>query len=447
MTYTDDQNKALDSMSIWVKKPVKTPEDLLYTLDGAAGTGKTTIMKAFIESLSISRNQIAVTAPTHQAKKVISNATDYPASTIQKLLGLRPDVSLEDFNPNNPKFNPIAQDQMGYYKVVLIDESSMLNAAAVKLLKERAAKYNVRVLFLGDAYQLPPVGEAMSKVFTSVNNLSTLNQVVRQDEGNPMTPILKMLRTDIKYGTENGIAEMIKIGQSTRGEEGFKCLEKDAFGNELLNLYYSTEYQHSADHVRFLAYTNTSVEAWCGALRKKIVKNSGRQVDFNEMLIGYNTIVDRKTNEVILENGESYEVINIQKDESPAGVPGFYVKLATDSGYTTTVFIIDSTDKTRFLELYTEKLTKAKLNKAWAPYYNFKNNHLTMEDIPIPGERPCRKDIYYAYGSTVHKAQGATYNNVALNLKNLYINYKISERNRLLYVALSRCTNMNLVLI
>lgn len=450
MTYTDDQNRALDNMLAWVKIPVKTPEDLCYTLDGAAGTGKTTIVKAFINALTISKNQIAVTAPTHQAKKVISDATDFPAYTIQKLLGLRPDVSLDDFNPNNPKFNPIAQDQLGYFKIVLVDESSMLNKSAVKLIKDRAVKYNTRIVFLGDSYQLPPVNETISKVFTDVTHKSTLTEVVRQGEGNPMSPILKMLRTDIKYNTQNGIAEMTKQGSTVIGDKGFRCLSKSPFGEELLHLYHSTEYQHDANHIRFLAYTNKMVEAWCNGLRKKVTKDPSRLIDFNEMLVGYNTIVERRTNDVVLENGENYEVVNIQKDESKMGVPGYYVKLISDSGYNTVVFIVDTQneeDKNRFISLYMERLQKAKANRAWQAYYNFKNSHLLMEDIEIPGDRPCKKDIYYSYGSTVHKSQGATFSNIALNLKNLYINRNISELNRLIYVALSRAENMNLVLV
>lgn len=447
MTYTNDQNRALDAMALWIKSPVTEPADLLYTLNGAAGTGKTTVVKAFIQSLTIPKSQVAVTAPTHQAKKVISNATDFPADTIQKLLGLRPDVSLDDYNPNNPKFNPISQDKIGYYKIVIIDESSMLNAEAYKLLKSKASKHNVRLLFLGDSFQLPPVNESVSKVFSEAKHISTLEEVVRQNAENPMTRILKIVRQDVKYGTENGIAEMVKVGKDIRGAEGFKCLSKTPFGEELLNMYYSTEYKHDANHIRFLSYTNVSVETWCNALRKKVQKDSNNQVAFNEMMVGYTTIVDRKTNDVILENGEDYEIINIEKDESAAGIAGFYVKLSTISGYTTTIFIVDNNDIAKFTEVYMEKLNKAKANRAWQAYYNFKNYHLLMQDIPIPGQYPCRKDIYYSYGSTVHKAQGATFNNVALNLKNLYTNRLVSERNRLIYVALSRAENMNLILV
>lgn len=86
---------------LWSNTPIKQPSDLLYTLDGAAGTGKTTIAREFISNLKASKTQLAVTAPTHKAKKVIQDATDFKSQTIQKLLGLRPDVNLDGFNPNN----------------------------------------------------------------------------------------------------------------------------------------------------------------------------------------------------------------------------------------------------------------------------------------------------------------------------------------------------------
>jgi len=466
MVYTTDQNQALDSMLIWSKAPIKSPLDFLYTLDGAAGTGKTTIVRAFLHGLKLSTSKIAVTAPTHKAKKVIQEATDYNSQTIQKLLGLRPDTQMDDFNPNKPVFMPLGEDEIQYYKYVIIDESSMLNAEAFNLIKKRAIKYKVRIVFLGDAFQLPPINERISKVFSDVPHKSTLTTNVRQSEDNPMINILSMLRKDVEFGTEWGIKDLIKIKHHINGEKGFQCLSTEAnngfgetsFGAELLPYYFSSEYDVNKNHIKFLSYTNDSIEKWSEALRIKILKEKAENIiNVGEILTGYNSIIDNRTNSLIIENSEDYTILEIDKGTSNFGIDGFYTRLENSRGSERVVFIVDHRNIDKFKEICTQKLNIAVARRGgyWRAYYAFKNTHLLLKNISKNSKVPtnqygnllAKKDLYYGYGCTVHKSQGSTYDNVAINLQNIYKNYDISERARLIYVALSRTKNMNLILV
>lgn len=471
MKYTDDQSEAIAKMLAWSITPIKSSDDLLYTLDGAAGTGKTTIAKAFITGLGVGKSKIAVTAPTHKAKKVIQDATGFNSQTIQKLLGLRPDVNMDGFNPNKPVFNPIADDEIQFYKYVMIDESSMLNKDAFELIKEKAIEYHVRIIFMGDAYQLPPVNEKISKVFSAVKHISTLTTVVRQDPNNPMFEILKMLRTDVKYGTENGIKKLVEVGEhiTEDEEQGFKCLSQKlndnetgaTFGSEMLKYFFSTEYKHNKNHIKFLAYTNDSIEAWCKALREKLLKEDAKNLlNVGEFMTAYTSISNRRTNTIILENSEDYVITDVQPGISKDAIAGFHITMVNSKERETNVFVIDHTipdNVTIFKNLLLEKLKMAKQYRGsyWASYYGFKHYHLSLVNLPIDpsesykkyGNMLCGKDLYYGYGCTVHKSQGSTYDNVAINLANIYSNQDISERARLVYVALSRTRNMNLILI
>ena len=466
MVYTNDQKQALKNMLVWSDKPITSTADLLYTLDGAAGTGKTTIVRAFLEGLNLRPSKIAVTAPTHKAKKVIQDATDYNSQTIQKLLGLRPDVNLDDFDINKPVFNPLAEDEIQFYKYVIIDESSMLNKDSFKLICEKAIKYKVKIVFLGDAYQLPPINESISKVFSDVPNKSTLTTNVRQAEDNPMTEILTMLRSDVKNGTDTGIRKLIDYKFSTKEEQGFKCLTQtsiDEFGNttfeqELMLYYFSSEYTVNKNHIKFLSYTNSSIEQWCSRIRQHILKEDANKIiNVGEILTGYNSVIESRSNNLIIENSEDYTITSITSGESSFKIKGYYATLENSRGSERTVFIVDHTDISLFREICIEKLNTAKARRGWywKQFYNFKNNHLLLApiaknpNVPISqyGNLLCKKDLYYGYGCTVHKSQGSTYNNVAINLKNLYMNRDASERARLIYVALSRAKNMNLILV
>jgi hypothetical protein len=464
MTFTDDQSIALDNMLKWSVLTPETENELLYTLDGAAGTGKTTIVREFLQRLNVKASSIAVTAPTHKAKKVIQQATDYTSQTIQKLLGLRPDVNMDDFNINKPVFNPLGEDLIQYYKYVLIDESSMLNASAFALIKKYALKYKVKIIFLGDAYQLPPVSERISKVFSNVKNKSTLTTIVRQGDNNPMSEILLMLRKDIEKGTELGIQRLKDLKECVIHDKGFRCLPLtsdiagNTFGTELLPYYFSSEYQVNKNHIKFLTYTNDSVESWCTALRKQILKEDSKNLlNVNETLVGYNSITNKRTNELIIENSEDYTVISVEEAYSDFKIKGYYVKLENTLGRQRKVFIVNEEGMPLFKSICMEKLAIAEQRRGgyWSAFYNFKEHHLLLENTykndKLPknqwGNLLCKKDLYYNYGCTVHKSQGSTYDNAAINLTNIYGNYDISERARLAYVALSRAKNLNLILI
>lgn len=454
MTYTDDQSKALDAMSKWAKEG----DSLLYTLNGGAGTGKTTITKAFINSLNIPRNRIAVTAPTHKAKKVIQNATNFPAETIQKLLGLRPDVELDRFDPNNPVFNAIGEDTIGYYKIVIIDESSMINKEAFNLLVKKSKQYNVKLLFLGDAYQLPPVNEVISKVFSEVEHKSTLSQVVRQEDTNPMAEMLKIIREDVKNKTNFGISKMIQMGESIYNNTGFRCLSNEKvgniplFGDAMMEYYYSSIYEVDKDYIKILSYTNKSIEKWSIAIRKKLLKeDADKLINVGELLTGYNTIQGGR-GDIVIQNSSDYIITGITRNVSEFGIEGFSTTMESETGAIRNVFIVDTTNdinRNLFIQHYNEKVNIAKAKKGgyWRAFYTFKNFHLVLNDIyDNAGNFICKKDLYYGYGVTVHKSQGSTYGNVALNLTNIYTNRDVSERNRLVYVALSRAKDMNLIL-
>ena len=68
MNYTTDQQRAVDSLLRWYKgeKTGQSEYGHMFLLNGAAGTGKTTVAKEVIKMLGLKSYQLAVTAPTQQ---------------------------------------------------------------------------------------------------------------------------------------------------------------------------------------------------------------------------------------------------------------------------------------------------------------------------------------------------------------------------------------------
>jgi len=50
-------------------------------------------------------------------------------------------------------------------------------------------------------------------------------------------------------------------------------------------------------------------------------------------------------------------------------------------------------------------------------------------------------EVDYGYALTVHKSQGSTYDDVYIEYNNILSNTNTSEKNKLLYTAITRCSN------
>lgn len=129
-------------------------------LTGGPGTGKTTVIRAIchllsrLEEFSLDEADyrgsdkpypVRLVAPTGRAAKRMSEATSLPAMTIHRLLGWRGDFFEHDAD------HPISG------RLLIVDEASMMDMwLAYQLV--RTVPEGMKVIFVGDADQLPSVG-------------------------------------------------------------------------------------------------------------------------------------------------------------------------------------------------------------------------------------------------------------------------------------------------
>ena len=189
-----DQQKALDVLMVWWNQG----HNKSASLSGAAGTGKTYTIGYWIKALKAIAPDTSPTfiTPTHKAKRVLKEflskaSVGGEVYTIAQALGKQPiinDEGAEDFQ-NQGKGNFIQGASL-----VVCDEASMVAKDDYQEILESCNK----ILWMGDRYQLPPVGENSSPAFQALPT-AELTQVMRYS-GHILSEC-ENLRTAVDRGT------------------------------------------------------------------------------------------------------------------------------------------------------------------------------------------------------------------------------------------------------
>ena len=163
---TTDQRNALACFGRFLASRDDMP---MMVMRGSAGTGKTSLVAAMVQTLVSLRQKVVLMAPTGRAAKVLSISSSLPASTIHRKI-YRQKTMLGDFNLN---------DNLHTDTLFVIDEASMISSFSMgetgfgsgnlldDLVQFMYSGRNCRMLLIGDTAQLPPVGEDESPALIS----------------------------------------------------------------------------------------------------------------------------------------------------------------------------------------------------------------------------------------------------------------------------------------
>lgn len=134
----------------------------VFVLNGYAGTGKTSLVGAFIKAMDARKMPVAVLAPTGRAAKVAASLSSHKASTIHRRI-YRPDLS----DPSGRSW--VVAPNEARDTLFIVDEASLIpdRPGDPSSLLRLLARYvysapGCRMLLVGDEAQLPPVGQDIS---------------------------------------------------------------------------------------------------------------------------------------------------------------------------------------------------------------------------------------------------------------------------------------------
>ena len=442
---TKSQDELFAKLEGFVRQ--REERDYLFVISGYAGTGKTSVLGAFVRTLSSYKVKTVLLAPTGRAAKVFSHKSGQDAFTIHKHIYRR---------KSKVEISAGLSLQQNLYKntVFFVDEASMIGdytmtkdgGVSSRNLLEDLFEYvysghNCKLILIGDAGQLPPVGSDYSPALSTdylSNNFSQLvidsfelKEVLRQSQDSSVLKNATLLRntdwvdypkfeleknTDLVRITGNELQDELESSYNNWGQEETILITRS---NKQANLY--------NQHIRGRILWHE--ELLCSGDCLMVVKN-------NYFWLGDDTKVG------FIANGELIKIIRVKKVEEQHGFEFAHV----------IVRFVDYEDLGDVeLIIHTESILAEGPN---LPRERMKELFFSVEkDYSHIRYKKDRYDailadpyfnalqVKYAYAVTCHKSQGGQWAHVYIDQG--FINDDVLNKDyyRWLYTALTRATD------
>ena len=442
------------------------PKEEAFVLKGYAGTGKTFLVKRILEHITarFPNRRIAITAPTNKAVRVLQASAPFSSEataglvfkdlfnaeakisyqTIHKLLGLREQITASGqqlFKADGRNKSEITE-----FKYLIVDEVSMLDDE----LCEEILKYNedVKILFMGDPAQIPPINRADSIPFRENHNhvfrRAELTEIMRQKGDHPVVDASFLIRNNLDSIHPIPTLET-KLNADEHGIIFFDAEADRAKVRPMLNEYFNSDaFKMDANYAKVIAWRNKTVNYMNGIIRELLYGADAPRFVVGEKLIAASPIFEKSKDRwgfkwiVQYNTSEEMEVISVKEMMHKFNEGSFnlnakvwqlrvkaYDPVMKEDYFGLVNVMHEDSVKEWKDELASAKQTAINLRQkeAWVRYYNMMK---------------WSADVAYNYAITCHKAQGSTYNNVLLVEEDMELNRKVVERNRIKYTAYTR---------
>lgn len=419
-----------------------------FLLKGYAGTGKTSLVSALIQTLPALRVNSLLLAPTGRAAKVISSYAERPAFTIHKKIYM----TVAD---STGAVRTVRAVNKHSYTLFIVDEASMIGlepTSSRQSLLEDLIDYvydgnHCRLMLIGDSAQLPPVGQNESPALDerylsaafSLNVLSAeLTEVVRQKQLSGILAGATALRGQIASLPGGDEASLPLF--SPNGTDVIRLA-----GEDLMETLYREYGDFALDQVVVICRSNKRANLFNQGIRNSVLFREEEVNAGDYLMVVKNNYfwLDEESTIGFIANGDIIEVLSVRNVQE---LYGFRFADAT-------VRFVDYPDeeprdcKLLLSTLYSESpsLTGEESNAL------FNNVMEDYADLPHKADRlrELRSNPYYnalqvkfAYALTCHKTQGGQWRTVIVDQGFLPPDMKLDrEYLRWLYTAFTRATD------
>ena len=308
----------------------------IMVVNGYAGTGKTTVVASVISALADFQVPTVLLAPTGRAAKVLSQYAGKPAYTIHKHIYRQRSVGDDGFGqfnlfPNKAKDTLFVVDEVS---LIGLDGGERQSSAAfgsgnllddlISFVRNGAG---CRLLMIGDAAQLPPVGHeyspALSEDYMSRFGgvcFSELTTVVRHGAGSGILYNATMLRTVIAEDYASGGC-LFPTGTLELSSDGFADVARIG-GGELLEALLDAIDRCGEDESIVLCRSNKRANRYNAGIRGAVQYKEERLVRGDRLMVVKNCYHFTEGTEKLdyIANGDIAELVGIGHYEERFGL-------------------------------------------------------------------------------------------------------------------------------
>lgn len=407
-----DQVIAAKKIADFMKSP-----DKIFRLVGRAGSGKTTIIRKALQSLideDIKEDRLKNVAGiclAHKAKKVLKKSIPN-TYTFAKAFGYKEKINEVTGERTFEPLSNFIEEPIGHYNlpVFVYDECSMISHAMLKIILSKTSMYS-KIIFMGDIIQLPPIDSSMeldgdSPVFSmplSEECQHTLWEPVRQSSEHPLLELADIIIEEVENKTYNINRVNQKIFEQKMLEDiGYQLIKTD----DMYNHYIS---QKDFLENKIIAYRNNAILKYNQEIRNIVLQNPQEILVKGDIVFLTNNYRQKNPFEYQLDNSDEYLILDVQESVETIN----NMTLSTVIGKINhpefgIVHIRDVPYKSRnYHEVILEGLKEAAMDNGykWKNFYNYTDMFTTYT---------------HAYAINAYRCQGSTYNNVYVDLIDVY---------------------------
>ncbi len=417
-----------------------------FLLKGYAGTGKTSLVSALIQTLPQLKVNCVLLAPTGRAAKVISNYAHRPAYTIHKKIYM---TAMDATG----MMRTVRSINRHSYTLFIVDEASMIGVESMgshHSLLEDLVDYvydgnHCRLMLIGDTAQLPPVGQYESPALDERYLQASFGLSISSGE------LVEVVRQQRLSGILNNATSLRgQIAQLQGGESAVMPLFQKApdvvqlMGEDLMETLYREYDGNSQEDVVIVTRSNKRANLFNQGIRNSVLfreeeVNAG---DFLMVVKNNYYWLDSDSSIGFIANGDIVEVLSVRNIQE---LYGFRFADAT-------LRFVDYPDeqphdcKLLLSTLYSD--SPALTADEQSQLYN--NVMEDYADLPHKADRlrELRQNPYYnalqvkfSYALTCHKTQGGQWATVIIDQGFLPPDQPIDrDYLRWLYTAFTRAT-------
>ncbi len=451
---TESQRTALATFGAFLAQRRGMPAMIMR---GSAGTGKTSLVAAMVQTLLSLNQRVILLAPTGRAAKVLSLNCDRAASTIHRKI-YRQKSNGSDFN---------LDVNLHADTLFVVDEASMIstmpqlpadgmpnfigNGGGVldDLVTYVYSGRNCRLMLVGDTAQLPPVGEdeapALQAGVVGCYGLDVhecdLTDVVRQKQESGILWNATMIRQMI---THDDITQLPQIHF-----HGFRDV-RNVPGNELIESLGDSYYRVGEDDTVVVTRSNKRATIYNQGIRIQVVDHDGELCSGDRIMVVKNHYFDEKETAEREKNGETMTFIAngdmavVRRVRNIRELYGFRFADLTlefpdyDNAEMDITAILDALHSDS--PALTAEQQQQLFDRVMEDYAHLPHKADRMKAI--------KKDIYYnalqikfAYAITCHKAQGGQWSHVYVDQGYMTDDMLTPDYIHWLYTAFTRATD------